>query len=171
MLAALKAKDKPEVIKPGDTGDDMVLPPDPGFMGARPTITEVSGKPSQMPFPDNHDPRADFTNRWPTNLPPAGILNDLKPKIENGPALQRKMGDAASTQMVQLLKNEMGTPQNYEGLPADQQTQWGNTWSHTIPLNGQHPDELMKAYPGYEGIQNNDMLMLRPKPSTAPLVS
>jgi len=32
----------------------------------------------QMPFPDNHNPDMDFVNRWPAQLPPSGILNDLK---------------------------------------------------------------------------------------------
>lgn len=42
MIAALKQQAPPEVLKPGDTGDDMVMPPDPGYMNP-PTDRFVSG--------------------------------------------------------------------------------------------------------------------------------
>ena len=43
-----------------------------------------------MPFPDNHNPDMDFVNRWP-QLPPSGILNDLKPNLDPGMQLIRKL--------------------------------------------------------------------------------
>lgn len=45
---------------------------------------------AQMPFPDNHNPDMDFVNRFP-NLPPSGIMNDLKPSVEFGPPLIRRL--------------------------------------------------------------------------------
>lgn len=52
VVAALKTPRPPEpskeVMHPGDTGDDMVLPPDPGFMGPINSIYQVAGGP-QMP--------------------------------------------------------------------------------------------------------------------------
>lgn len=89
MIAALKAQPQDGVIKPTDTGDDNVLPPDPGFMGAaQGPFVEVSGH-GQMPFPDNHNPDMDFANRFPTQMPPSGIMNDLKPQSD--PVLMRKL--------------------------------------------------------------------------------
>lgn len=49
-------------------------------------MTEVNKQ--QMPFPDNRNPDMDFNNRF-GNLPPSGILNDLKPPPEK--PLQRKL--------------------------------------------------------------------------------
>lgn len=86
LLTALKTKpSQGEVKKPGDTGDDNALPPDPGYMGQTSPYMEVAAKKQAMPFPDNHNPDMDFVNRWPSNLPPAGIMNDLRPQIETGP--------------------------------------------------------------------------------------
>lgn len=93
VLDALKkprAEAQP-VIHPPDTGDDMVVPPDPGYMGPINSIYQQAGGQSQMPFPNNHNPNMDFVNRWPVQLPPAGIMNDLRPKIETGPELVRKL--------------------------------------------------------------------------------
>lgn len=45
---------------------------------------------AMMPFPDNRNPDMDFVNRWP-DLPPSGILNDLKPPPETTPPLRRKL--------------------------------------------------------------------------------
>ncbi len=91
MLAALKGQASPTgVVKPRDTGDDSVLPPDPGYMGATSPYMEVTNK-NQMPFPTNHDPRMDFVNRWPSQLPPSGILNDLKPNLDPGLPMVRKL--------------------------------------------------------------------------------
>lgn len=42
----------------------------------------------QMPFPDNRNPDSDFTSRF-GNLPPSGILNDIKRGIPEKP-LQRR---------------------------------------------------------------------------------
>lgn len=51
-----------------------------------PDVTEVKDK---MPFPDNRNPDSDFTSRF-GNLPPSGILNDLKrPKGETVPLVRR----------------------------------------------------------------------------------
>lgn len=44
---------------------------------------------NQMPFPDNKDPRSDFDNRYPKELPPSGILNDLKPQNPDRPLIRR----------------------------------------------------------------------------------
>ena len=45
IAALLQGKtSNPEVIKPGDTGDDNVLPPDPGYMGQQPPFLNVSVK-------------------------------------------------------------------------------------------------------------------------------
>lgn len=41
-----------------------------------------------MPYPNNQNPDSDFNSRF-GNLPPAGIMNDLKPKIEDKPLLRR----------------------------------------------------------------------------------
>lgn len=91
IVAALKTpRPQGEVIRPGDTGDDMVVPPDPGYMAPSSPFMEVAAK-SPMPFPDNHNPNMDFVNRWPAQLPSAGIMNDLKPKIETSPDLVRKL--------------------------------------------------------------------------------
>ncbi len=46
---------------------------------------------SSMPFPDNHNPNMDFINRWPSQLPPSGILNDLKPNLDPGLPMVRKL--------------------------------------------------------------------------------
>lgn len=87
VLASLKAKPPQNgVKKPGDTGDDNVLPPDPGFMTPTSPYMEVAAKKQvEMPFPDNHNPNMDFVNRWPAQLPPSGIMNDLRPQVESGP--------------------------------------------------------------------------------------
>jgi hypothetical protein len=75
VLQALKGKPFEEVVKPGDTGDDMVMPPDPGYYGNPPAYLFAGGKQevpnkNTMPFPDNHNPNMDFKNRFPTDLPP-----------------------------------------------------------------------------------------------------
>lgn len=44
-----------------------------------------------MPFPNNHNPDMDFANRWPVQLPPSGVMNDLKPQIEMGPPMVRRL--------------------------------------------------------------------------------
>lgn len=51
---------------------------------SKPVITEVQDK---MPFPDNHNPDQDFAARF-GNLPPSGILNDLK-KPQDAPLIRR----------------------------------------------------------------------------------
>jgi len=44
----------------------------------------------QMPFPNNNDPRTDFDFRFPKELPPSGILNDLKkPTGETRPLVRK----------------------------------------------------------------------------------
>jgi len=53
----------------------------------RPEVMRVNGT---MPFPDNKDHRTDFVNRFPAYLPPAGIMNDLRPQVPEVP-LQRKL--------------------------------------------------------------------------------
>lgn len=42
----------------------------------------------QMPFPNNNNPDTDFNSRF-GNLPPSGILNDIKPQPEK--PLSRKL--------------------------------------------------------------------------------
>jgi len=88
VLKALRDQEVKPVLPVPDTGDDNVLPPDPGYMGKQPPYIFVSGK-GQMPFPDNRDPRTDFANRWPQNLPPSGILNDLQPQPQMPPLMRR----------------------------------------------------------------------------------
>ena len=48
---------------------------------------------SKMPFPDNKDPRQDFDYRFPKDLPPSGILNDLKKPTGQTVPLVRKISD------------------------------------------------------------------------------
>lgn len=50
---------------------------------------DVSDK---MPFPNNNNPDTDFTNRF-GNLPPSGILNDLKKPSDTTPALVRRIAE------------------------------------------------------------------------------
>lgn len=45
---------------------------------------------AQMPFPNNNNPETDFNARWP-NLPPAGIMNDLRPQVPPGPQVPENM--------------------------------------------------------------------------------
>lgn len=45
---------------------------------------------AKMPFPDNRNPDMDFANRWP-NLPPSGIMNDLKPNMDPGLPMVRRL--------------------------------------------------------------------------------
>ncbi len=78
------------VIPTPNTGDDNVLPPDPGYMGNQLPFIEVGNK-NQMPFPNNRNPNTDFVNRWPQGLPPQGILNDLRPPADTTPPLVRKL--------------------------------------------------------------------------------
>lgn len=90
LIAALKGPQASDgVLNPQSTGDDMAMPPDPGMYGAPPAFLEVAQK-NQMPFPDNHNLDMDFVNRWPKSMP-TGILNDLKPPIDNTPQLIRKL--------------------------------------------------------------------------------
>ena len=49
VLQALKGKPFEEVVKPGDTGDDMVMPPDPGYYGNPPAYL-LAGDVVQMPM-------------------------------------------------------------------------------------------------------------------------
>lgn len=58
--AGIQSKDG--VIKPGDTGDDNVLPPNPGG-AVSPELMEVSYK-SPMPFADNSNPDTDFKEKF-----------------------------------------------------------------------------------------------------------
>lgn len=88
-VAPFQEKDKGIQPETGlDTNDDNELPGNPGGM----KTLEV-GKKNDMPFPDNKDPRTDFTNRF-GNLPPSGILNDLrKPNPDQNMPLVRKISD------------------------------------------------------------------------------
>lgn len=56
---------------------------------------------SQMPFPDNRDPRTDFNARWPSQLPPSGIMNDMKPQVPAGPQVPDNMA-----LILKLLRGE-----------------------------------------------------------------
>lgn len=61
-----------------------------------PPVEVQVGKKDEMPFPDNTNPDANFVNRF-GNLPPSGILNDLKKPTGDTVPLVRKinmsMGD------------------------------------------------------------------------------
>lgn len=54
-----------------------------------------------MPFPNNYDPRTDFVNRWPSQLPSSGIMNDLKPQISNAPKVPENL-----PLILQLLRGQ-----------------------------------------------------------------
>lgn len=70
-------------------------------------MTELGGLPvaqkSQMPFPDNKNPDTDFTSRF-GNLPPSGIMNDLKP--QQPPPLMRKISDIYDTPLTPEQQTE-----------------------------------------------------------------
>lgn len=82
---------------------------------------EVSQK-NSMPFPDNRNPDSDFNNRF-GNLPPNGILNDIKPR-DPVPQLQRRLerrvsGDEDFKTMVKPIGMDLALPQTAETLLED----------------------------------------------------
>lgn len=50
----------------------------------------------KMPFPNNHNPDSDFNTRF-GNLPPSGIMNDLKKPDGNSPPLLRRVMNLTNT--------------------------------------------------------------------------
>lgn len=64
---------------------------------------EVSKK-DKMPFPDNRNPDMDFNSRF-GNLPPSGILNDLKPQ-DTTPPLVRRINDKPGEYIGELGKDD-----------------------------------------------------------------
>lgn len=71
---------------------------------------------NQMPFPNNTNPDETFNGRF-GNLPPSGILNDLKRPPDNAPALVRRIGDKPEdhTEMVDKAALQYGG-KTYTGM-------------------------------------------------------
>jgi hypothetical protein len=95
-----------------------VLPQDVQAYRSLPNqMQEQIGMKSQMPFPDNNNPNTDFTNRF-GNLPPSGVLNDLKKPSDPSPPLIRKiayLGNLTNTPDEVMTGVEMSHsyPQGY----------------------------------------------------------
>ncbi len=92
-----------------DTNDyNVITPKEDGTIPKAPSermredITAIDGLPikdqrqsstaGDMPFPDNRNPDSDFNSRF-GNLPPSGILNDIRKPKDTAPALVRKISD------------------------------------------------------------------------------
>ena len=92
-----------------DTNDyNVITPKEDGTIPKAPAqkmredITAIDGLPikdqrqsstaGDMPFPDNRNPDSDFNSRF-GNLPPSGILNDIRKPKDTAPALVRKISD------------------------------------------------------------------------------
>lgn len=75
----------PEQQKTNKALDEAELDPSTGLG------IEIGNK-NVMPFPDNKDSNTDFNTRF-GNLPPSGILNDLKKPDGNSVPLVRKISD------------------------------------------------------------------------------
>lgn len=90
------------------TRDKNIISPEQGIRNRKQNQQEreldqvendILGQPisNVMPFPDNKDPRQDFDYRFPKNLPPSGILNDLKKPTGQTVPLVRKIANLTNS--------------------------------------------------------------------------
>lgn len=98
--------------------------------------TELGGTPiaDKMPFPNNSNPDSNFNNRF-GNLPPSGILNDLRKPPEPTPSLARRI--SYNDDQGANLANHTTPPQ---GVPS---TEWARIMrqpSNIVPLNDLMPE-------------------------------
>lgn len=70
------------------------LSPLPQDLSPMPLLQQQSMK-NQMPFPNNVDPNTNFDSRF-GNLPPSGIMNDLKKPGDPTPPLVRRINDVTT---------------------------------------------------------------------------
>lgn len=69
-------------------------------------IPKIEQQGFKMPFPNNNNPDTDFVNRFP-NLPPSGILNDLKKPGDTVPPLARKIDYQTSNPLVTITDQDI----------------------------------------------------------------
>lgn len=98
-------------------GDNNVIDPDttPDLSGTdnidikkpnNPPVEVEVGKKDEMPFPNNTDVSTNFVNRF-GNLPPSGILNDIKPQSPDKPLI-RKIADVRGIDKSPMLPDVYG---------------------------------------------------------------
>src|ERR1700722_677332 len=106
----------------------------------------VSPAQKAMPFPDNHNPEQDFNSRF-GNLPPAGILNDLKKPADTSPALVRKINDVTVAYPNNKYTKDLMNPFDFgRGVGRGEETGGG-------PAS--HLPEGLEINPGSRGYQIN----------------
>lgn len=132
-----------------------VLPQDVQAYRSLPNqMQEQVGMKSQMPFPDNNNPNTDFNNRF-GNLPPSGVLNDLKKPTDQTPQLVRKVANITNTpaEIMDGLEGSRSYPSGFskpERIKSAALIHNGETYediNHGLALGrilDQYPDVSMK---------------------------
>lgn len=102
----------PFIVKPVETNDNNIVTP-PEIKRNKELydveMTELGGieVKNQMPFPDNNNPDTDFKNRFPSDMKPSGILNDLKKPTGETVPLIRKISDITTSTGVTITDEDI----------------------------------------------------------------